>query len=158
MLYRTWAWNRKKYTANCTGKNLSQCSALLFLMRLSHLIRQYQLQKVGAVTPRSFFHCTLHAPNAMQQSALARMCSVQPNGSFLLFGTARCNNELLTLFWEIASEAPYLTSIQAPPMWGRSTWSKQKNYTYVRFTCACKVKEGRETYIIRFKVLAYAKK
>ena len=34
-----------KYAANCTGSKLSQCSAIIFSMRLSHRIRQYQLQK-----------------------------------------------------------------------------------------------------------------
>ena len=34
-----------KYAANCTGSKLSQCSAIIFLMRMSHRIRQYQLKK-----------------------------------------------------------------------------------------------------------------
>ena len=35
--------NYIKYAANCTGSKLSQCTALIFLMRLSHRFRQYQL-------------------------------------------------------------------------------------------------------------------
>ena len=31
----------EKYAANCTGSKLSQCSAIIFLMRMSHRIRQY---------------------------------------------------------------------------------------------------------------------
>ena len=34
-----------RYAANCTGSKLSQCSAIIFLMRMSHPIRQYQLKK-----------------------------------------------------------------------------------------------------------------
>ena len=33
------------YPANCTGSKLSQCSAIIFFMRMSHRIRQYQLKK-----------------------------------------------------------------------------------------------------------------
>ena len=36
----------RKYAANCTGSKLSQCSAIIFLMRMSHRIRQYQLKKI----------------------------------------------------------------------------------------------------------------
>ena len=35
----------KRYAANCTGSKLSQCSAIIFLMRMSHRIRKYQLRK-----------------------------------------------------------------------------------------------------------------
>ena len=34
-----------KYAANCTDRKLSQCSAIIFFMRMSHRIRQYQLKK-----------------------------------------------------------------------------------------------------------------
>ena len=44
------------------------------------------------VAPRSFAHCSLRASDAMQHSALASICSVQPNDPFLLFST-RCNSE-----------------------------------------------------------------
>ena len=36
---------QRKYAANCTGSKLSQCSAIIFLMRMYHRIRQYQLKK-----------------------------------------------------------------------------------------------------------------
>ena len=31
-----------EYAANCTGSKLAQCSAIIFLIRLSHRIRQHQ--------------------------------------------------------------------------------------------------------------------
>ena len=37
-------WNLR-YAANCTGSKLSQCCAIVFLMRMSYRIRQYQLKK-----------------------------------------------------------------------------------------------------------------
>ena len=37
--------HKYKYAANCTGSKLSQCSAIIFLMKMSLRIRQYQLKK-----------------------------------------------------------------------------------------------------------------